>query len=132
MKLLAQAPLELGKIEGEGLGPLGKTVADKTDGASGLVGISNLVSSTIGIITVGATIWFMFQLIIGGINWLASGGDKTKLQEARDRITNAFVGLVIVMASWGIIAILGAFFGGFDILIADPKKIIDSVMIKKP
>ncbi len=130
MNTLAQVPQDLGKIEGGGLGPFGQKIPGPQDGAMGLINVTNLVSSVIGLMTISATIWFMFQFIVGGINWLASGGDKTKLQEARDRITNAFVGLVIVMAAWGIIAILGAFFGGFDILITNPKKIIENIRVK--
>lgn len=115
MKVFAAS---LGKIGGDGLGPFANT----TNGPSAL---AKVISGIIGIITVAATIWFMFQLLIGGLNWLSSGGEKQKLTEARDRITNAFIGLIIVVASWGIIALTGQFLGGFDIL--NPESLLGKI-----
>lgn len=53
---------------------------------------------------------FIF-LIIGGFQYLTSGGDKIQAQAARDRITYAILGLVIVVAAIAIANILGAVFG---------------------
>ena len=39
-------------------------------------------------------------LIYGGIRWILSRGDKTKLEEARGHIVAAIVGLVIIAASF--------------------------------
>lgn len=76
--------------------------------------------------TVAAGIWFIFQLLTGGFFWISSGGDKAKLHEARERLTNAFLGLVIVVAGWSILALVGQFLG-FDIVIGDPKTIIGNL-----
>jgi len=119
MKLLAQGPPQsLGQIGGEGLGPF----ANVTDAVAGLTDITNIVSSIIGIMTVAAAIWFMLQFTIGGWSWITSGGDKTKLESARNRITHAAVGLIIVVAGWSILAIFGQFFG-YDILI-NPGEVV--------
>lgn len=99
----------LGQIGGAGLGPFAQ------GGGSGAAGLAKVISGIIGVITIGAAVWFMIQLFVGGLNWLASGGEKQKLNEARDRITNAFVGLIIVIAAFGIIALTGQFLG-FHIL----------------
>lgn len=107
----------LGRIGGDGLGPF----ANSTNGASGL---AKVVSGIIGIITIAASIWFMFQLLVGGLNWLSSGGEKQKLTEARDRITNAFIGLIVVVAAWGIIALTGQFLG-FELL--NPEILLDKI-----
>jgi len=48
---------------------------------------------------------------MGGFQYLTSGGDKTKTEEARSRITNALIGLVIVTASWAVWKIVVYFFG---------------------
>ncbi|MBI3576530.1 hypothetical protein HY086_00635 [Candidatus Gottesmanbacteria bacterium] len=113
----------LGQIGGAGLGPFSNL------GSSGAAAnaFTKTISGIIGVITLGAAIWFMIQLFIGGLNWLSSGGEKTKLNEARDRITNAFVGLIIVVAGWGIIALTGQFLGGFEILL--PSSIIDKIKL---
>lgn len=104
MKLLAQAQ-SLGEIGGEGLGPFGNTPGD------GLAGITKLISSIIGVMTVAAGIWFLFQVLVGGFNWIAAGGDKAKLQSSKDRITNSLIGIIVVVAAWAITALVGTFLG---------------------
>lgn len=71
----------------------------------------NLFSGIVGIMIFGATLWMFFQLILGGISWMSSGGDKGKAEEARNRLTNAIIGLMIVFASWSIYVILLNFLG---------------------
>ncbi len=44
-------------------------------------------------------------LIYGGIKWILSGGDKTKVESARGHIVAAIIGLVIVAAAFFIINI---------------------------
>ncbi len=111
----------LGNIGGAGLGPF--SALGSSGAAAGA--FSKIVSGIIGVMTIAAAIWFMFQLIVGGINWLSSGGEKAKLTEARDRITHAFIGLIIVVAAWGIIAITGQFLGGFEML--NPEALIGKI-----
>ncbi len=118
MKQLAQ--VSLGQIGGAGLGPFGESAGD------GITGITKLVSSVIGIMTVAAGIWFLFQFIIGGFNWINAGGDKAKLQSARDRLTNSLIGLIIVVASWAILALVSVFFG-FDFTLANPGGLLEQL-----
>jgi hypothetical protein len=129
MKFLpsAFAQESLGNIGGEGLGPFGKISESLSgSGAQGLQKVTDAVSAIIGVMTLGASIWFIFQFLIGGLKWITSSGDKGKLQEARDRITNAFIGLVVVVAGWAILALTGRFFD-FDILMNNPEQIIQSL-----
>lgn len=112
--------LELGKIGGSGLGPFGESAGD------GLTGITNIVSSVIGVMTVAAGIWFLFQFVIGGFNWINSGGDKAKLQTSRDKLTNAFIGLIIVVAGWAILALAGTFFN-VDFTISNPGGVLEQL-----
>ncbi len=116
MKHLADA--SLGTIGGAGLGPFGESAGD------GITGITKIVSSIIGIMTVAAGIWFLFQFIIGGFNWINSGGDKAKLQGARDKLTNAFIGLIVVVAGWAILALASTFFG-FDFTLSNPSGLLE-------
>ncbi len=61
-------------------------------------------------IIIAALLTFMY-LVWGGIEWLTSGGDKTKYEAARDRITAAVIGLAIVAAAWAIMQLIATFFG---------------------
>ncbi|MFC1646963.1 hypothetical protein ACFL1A_01635 [Patescibacteria group bacterium] len=129
-KLLTQVNQPLGTIGGEGLGPLGDLQIDRGSGAGGgvtaLTRLTNIVSIVIGVMTVTAGIYFMFMILIGGWGWITSAGDKAKLEKARDRITNAFIGLVIVVAGWSILALVGQLLG-WDIIIFSPATIIGSL-----
>ena len=53
-----------------------------------------------------AAIVFFFILVMGGVRWITSGGDKGKTEAARNQITAALVGLVIVFAAWAIIQLI--------------------------
>lgn len=109
--LLAQN-VTLGPVggNGEGLGPFGNLGATGTS-TSGINGITNYISAIIGALTVVAAIWFLFNILFGGYQWMSSGGDPKKIGEARDHITHAFIGMVIVVGSWSLIAVVGQFFG---------------------
>lgn len=76
---------------------------------------SNLLSAGITLLMIVAALIFFFMLVIGGIRWIMSGGDKQQTENARNQITAALVGLVIVFAAWAIANLIGYFFGGFDL-----------------
>lgn len=73
--------------------------------------IGGIVSGLIRLILVVAALVFFFILVIGGIRWIISGGDKAQTEAARNQITAALVGLVIVFAAWAIIQLINTFFG---------------------
>jgi len=104
--LKGPGPLNLGNLKG--LGPLGNFPFSDADPGSSL--LAKTLSLTIGILTLVAFFWFMFILITGGLAWLSSGGDKAKVQEAQKRITNGFIGLIIVLISYFIIKLIGYIF----------------------
>jgi len=53
----------------------------------------------------------LFHLILGGIYWITSGGDKDKIKKARDRMINAVVGLIILSAAYAIFTLVIGFLG---------------------
>jgi len=85
--------------------------------------LGDFVSSLVSLgITIGGII-MLIMLIWGGINWMISAGDKTKVQEAQSRLTHALIGLAIVAAAWAIWTIILVFFGiGGNICGPDPTK----------
>lgn len=73
--------------------------------------VPNIISSSLTIILIVAAIVFFFMLVFGGIKWIVSGGDKAHTENARNTITAALIGLVVVFAAWAIAALLGNLFG---------------------
>lgn len=96
--LLAQDTINLKPTSGTDFAPLG-----------GLT-VPGIISALIRFTVVVAAIVFFFILVIGGIRWIASGGDKAQTEAARNQITAALVGLVIVFAAWAIVALINTFF----------------------
>lgn len=92
------------------LNDLGEDFADITT-----LRFENIVSGFIQLILVVAGLAFFFILVIGGVKWILSGGDKAQTEGARNQITAALVGLVIVFSAWAIAQLIYAFFG-VDIL----------------
>lgn len=58
-----------------------------------------------------ACVVFIIMLIVGGIQWITAGGDKGAIEDARQRITNALIGITITFAVWAIATLVGRFFG---------------------
>ena len=64
-----------------------------------------------GIILLAALGSLIF-LVLGGIRWAASGGDKNKIERARKTLIAAIVGLFISILAYVIVALLYQFFTG--------------------
>ncbi len=73
--------------------------------------IGVLLGQVFSFVLVIASILLFLYLILGGVQWLTSGGDKAATQAARDRITAALTGLLIILAVWGVFRVLEAAFG---------------------
>ena len=62
----------------------------------------SLFGGIIGVLLVIGSLWALIQLLLGGIGWISSGGDKGKLEQAQHQLRNALIGLVILFASWAL------------------------------
>jgi len=71
----------------------------------------SVVGGLIRLVLMFAAIIFFFMFVMGGIKWIMSEGDKTKLDTARQQITNALIGLAIIFVAWAIIVLLNQLFG---------------------
>lgn len=77
--------------------------------------VGQLINRALNFVMVlGALLVFMY-LIWGGIEWITSGGDKGKTESARNKITSAVIGLIVLAASWAILGLVLRFLGAGDI-----------------
>lgn len=88
-------------------------------GAIPITAISDIIGNALSLVIIAAGLLTVGYLIWGGIEWLTSGGEKASYEAARNRITHAFLGLGIVLASYLIIKIFETLFnvsilGGFS------------------
>ena|SRR5579859_183522 len=54
-----------------------------------------------GVVDIGLLSVFIF-LIWGSIEWITAGGDKTKVETARNKITGSVIGLIVLLSSLAI------------------------------
>lgn len=109
MKSLAQ--INLSPAGGfTGFGKLG------TPGATGISLFAGMISTTIGVLTIVAIIWFVFNFIMGAIGVISSGGDKQKLESARNKVTYSVIGIVAVIAAIFVVELIGFLLGFPNIL----------------
>lgn len=73
--------------------------------------VGALISAIVGTLLILAALMAFLYLIMGGIQWITSGGDKTHMETARNKITHAIVGLIIVGAAWAVMVLVQNFLG---------------------
>lgn len=78
---------------------------------AGAPAIGALISGLIGAFLIIAFILAFLYFLLGGFNWITSGGDKAKIETARNQITNALIGLIIVGGAWAMMTLVGNFLG---------------------
>lgn len=81
--------------------------------------ISKFLTNLIALIYIIATIVLIFMLLWGAFDWITSGGDKEKVHAARERITQAFIGIILFAVAFAVIAVVGAF-TGFKFFVGQP------------
>lgn len=70
-----------------------------------------LINKALQFVLVIAALLVFLYLIWGGIEWITSGGDKGKTESARNKITAAVIGLIVVAASFAILQLALTFLG---------------------
>ncbi len=77
-----------------------------TDPFGNVTGICNLLQTIVDVLFGLAIALATVFLIIGGYQYMTSGGDKMQVEAARGRITAAVTGLIIALGAYFIIRVL--------------------------
>jgi len=97
-----------------GVGPFGfedETVSDLTTKSQ----FGSIISTIVTTLTVIGGLAFAIFFTLGGLKWLTAGGDKAKVQEAQNQMTQGVIGLVVLVAGLFVIGLIGNILG-IDIL----------------
>jgi len=89
----------------------GNLATNPGSGINALNRFESVISMVIGIITVIGGIWFTFQILIGSYQWITAGSDKDAVTRAQKRFTNSFMGLVVLIFAYTLIALVGKTLG---------------------
>ena len=73
--------------------------------------ISNVISFALNLVMIVALLLVFLYLILGGIQWITSGGDKGKTEEARNKITAAVIGIIILAAAYALVQFIAYILG---------------------
>ena len=87
-----------------GPGPVG---TPPTDVAGLGEKLTLIISTLIGLLSIGAGIWFLWQTVMAGYAYMTAGSDKEKVSQARQKLTQSIIGLVIVILAIFLINFLG-------------------------
>ena len=107
---------KLGADPLQGIGDIGTITSNgipflSAPGSNAWEVFRGILSLAIGVMTVVGFIWFFFLIVTAAISWMSSGGEKNKIQEAQKRITNAIVGIVLLVSATLLIRVLEVILG---------------------
>ena len=73
--------------------------------------LGSVINGVLSFVMVIAALLVLGYLIMGAMEWITSGGDKGKTEAARNKITAAVVGIIILAASFAILNLVLNFIG---------------------
>lgn len=73
--------------------------------------LEKFLSTGLGAVTLIAGLYFLGIIIIAAFNWISAGGDSSKVEKATNSITNGLIGLVIIVAAYAVIGVIGSIIG---------------------
>lgn len=86
-------------------------IASQVEGFFGFKCVTELIFRLVDVAIIGSGIILLAFLVWGGIEWTMSGGDKGKVESARNKLVNAVIGVAIVAAAFAIWKAVLYFFG---------------------
>ncbi len=76
-----------------------------------IYGFEAIVANILNIIISLAGVVLLLMLIMGGFGYITSGGDKEKAAKAKNTLTYAILGLLVILGAWLIIRLIEEFTG---------------------
>jgi len=89
---------------------VGNVPAPKGIPSGGINTVGHIFTNTLSLFLILTVSLALIYMVIAGIQWITSGGDKNKLQAARGKLTWAIIGLVIAFTAFAIVSLLGYLF----------------------
>lgn len=74
--------------------------------------LGNLISMAMNLLFVGGILVAVMMIAYSGIQWTLSGGDKERIQQARERLIYTIVGVIVIAAAFFIVKTVIIIFGG--------------------
>jgi len=65
-------------------------------------GLSTITGAVVGAVLALVGVIFLALMVYAGYNWMTARGEEEKVEKAKDTITRAFIGLIIVVGAYAI------------------------------
>jgi len=97
--------------------PINPSLAPQPDTVLPTIGVEYKITSAgelaggiASLIFIGSLLAIFICILFSGLQWLTSGADKSKLQNARSRLMNCLIGLAIVSMTLALLILLQRIF----------------------
>lgn len=110
--LLAQATDPIGKITPPA------NLPELFNGGPKLTGLISLINTLLRVTFIIAGLWSFMNIILAGFGFLSAGGDDKKIAKSWAQMWQSLIGLLIIVSSFVIAAIIGI------VLFNDPSAIL--------
>ena len=77
----------------------------------GNVILAKLLAAIINLFFIAGSVAVLVFMLIGGLAWITSEGDKSKMEVAKNRLTFTALGIVVIAASYAVLKVVGSFLG---------------------
>lgn len=94
-------------------------IPDVIDSTGKLTGLVVFINGILRLVFIVAGLWGFFNLILGGFGFINAGGDPKNIEKAWAKIWQSLLGLLIIVSSFVIAAIIGI------LLYKDPSAILN-------
>lgn len=72
---------------------------------------NQMASLVVNIVLIVAVVIFAFVFIVNAVKWIVSGGDKGSLEDARKGISNAVIGLIVLLVVYALVRVVNSLLG---------------------
>ncbi len=76
-----------------------------------LCSLENIFENIIRYVAFFVSLIFLVMLLFGGFKYITSGGNPKAVESAKGTLTTAFLGLVLIVASYIILSLIASFTG---------------------
>ncbi len=101
--------------------PLGCVTTTLPGGSGGGAGLVVLLNNLLRLVFVVAGIYAFIRIVLAGVSFIHAGGDAKKIETAWNSIWQSLLGVVIVIASIAIAALMGLLLFGDATAILNPQ-----------
>ncbi len=108
--------------------PITEARAPKTlDNAGFTDSLELYISDIIGAITVLAVLFFLVYSFLAAYEWVTAGSDSGKVEKAKNRFIWGTLGLVLIVAAYAIVGLIGSLIG---ISVLNPGELFQNIIPK--